>query len=522
MKVDKPTLLLILDGWGLGPSSEGNAVHTAHTPYLDRAMAEFPLAALQCSGEAVGLPQGQMGNSEVGHLNIGAGRVVYQDIVRISKGIRDGSFFENEVINRVVNKALRSGSSLHLMGLVSDGGVHSHLEHLEALLHLAGRKGLPDVYIHAFLDGRDTSPYAGYHYLERLERVMREAGTGRIATVSGRYYAMDRDKRWDRTALAYKALVNGQGETASDPLRVVSEAYEQGITDEFLPPTVILDAQGEPVARMRDKDTAFCFNFRADRVRQIIRALYEAQFKEFARNNPPHLTLLASMTMYDANFPLPVAFPQQRLDNILGEELSRNGLRQLRIAETEKYAHVTYFFNGGREEPFTGEDRVLIPSPQDVSTYDQKPQMSLSEVIQELIRRWKSEEYDFIVCNFANLDMVGHTGNFRAAVEACQAVDEAVGRVLDMVLSDGGRLLLTADHGNAETMLDSQGNVQTAHSESDVAFIWAEQEPQSQGLRQRGILGDIAPTILDFWNIAPPREMTGRSLLQAKEQGEGR
>ena len=519
MTDNKQTLLLILDGWGQAPTGPGNAVSSAITPNLDRALAEYPWCLLACSGEAVGLPQGQMGNSEVGHLNLGAGRVVYQDIVRISQSIRDDSFASNEVLNRVVDRAQENGGSLHLLGLVSDGGVHSHLEHLEALLDLASRKGMQDVLVHAFLDGRDTSPYAGYGYLEHLLASMEEIGVGRIATVSGRYYAMDRDKRWDRTQLAYEAIVHGRGENATDPMQAVSAAYEKGISDEFLPPTVIVEESGSPVGPMRHGDAGFIFNFRADRVRQISMALFDPEFREFERGEAPRLSLLASMTMYDGSFPLPVAFPQQRMDNILGEVLSRNGLRQLRIAETEKYAHVTYFFNGGREEPYSGEDRKLIPSPREVSTYDQKPEMSVYQVTEELERLWGTGAYGVIVCNFANLDMVGHTGNFQATVQACQAVDECVGRVMSMVMADEGRLFITADHGNAETMFDVDGGVQTAHSHNDVAFVWVEKEPPQAGLRSKGILGDVAPTLLQSLGLASPEEMTGRAVQQKGENG---
>ena len=514
MKADQPTLLLILDGWGQAPASEGNAVTTARTPNLDRALAGYPSGRLACSGEAVGLPEGQMGNSEVGHLNLGAGRVVYQDIVRISRSIRDGSFEANEVLNRVMDRAVENGGALHLLGLVSDGGVHSHQEHLEALLRLASRKGLRDVAVHAVLDGRDTSPYAGYGFVERLLRSMEEIGVGRIATVGGRYYAMDRDKRWDRTQRAYEAIVHGRGETAADPLRAVSAAYERGVSDEFLPPTVIRDEGGDPARSMRDGDAVFLFNFRADRVRQITRALFDPDFREFERKGAPRLGLLATMTLYDESFPLPVAFPQQELTNILGEVLSGHGLRQLRIAETEKYAHVTYFFNGGREEPFAGEERKLIPSPREVATYDEKPEMSVYQVTEELERLWGTGEYDVVICNFANLDMVGHTGNFQATVRACRAVDECVGRVMDMVLADGGRLFLTADHGNAEAMLDPEGKVQTAHSTNEVAFVWVEEQPPEK-IRQQGILGDVAPTLLAGLGLAQPGEMTGKSMLEA-------
>ena len=509
-----PTLLLILDGWGLGLKGESNAIHMAHTPNLDRIQAAYPGSRLQCTGEAVGLPAGQMGNSEVGHLNIGAGRIVDQDIVRIDKAIREGSLFANPTLSELLESVRERGSRLHLMGLVSDGGVHSHINHLFALLEMARGKSVPEVAVHAFLDGRDTSPRSGAGYVRSLEQKMEQLGIGRIGSLSGRYYAMDRDKRWDRTALAYEAIVHGRGDKVFDPVQAVEASYEQGVTDEFLTPKVVCDSSGQPVAPVGDGDGVFWFNFRADRAKQLVRSLFEQQFEPFDRGKAPQLCRLATMNQYDADFPLPVAFPPVELVNILGEVCAQQGLRQLRIAETEKYAHVTYFFNGGREEPFPGEDRCLIPSPQEVATYDQKPEMSLQEVIQELEKRWRSQEHHLVVCNFANLDMVGHTGDFQAAVRACEAVDQGLGRVLACLEQVPGRLLVTADHGNADVMLDSRQQTQTAHSHNPVGLVWIEPEKDSRSLRPEGILGDVAPTILHLWGLKQPAEMTGRSLVQ--------
>jgi 2,3-bisphosphoglycerate-independent phosphoglycerate mutase len=512
MKERTPTLLLILDGWGAAPEGPGNAVSSAATPNMDALLRDYPGTTLECTGEAVGLPAGQMGNSEVGHLNIGAGRVVNQDIVRIDKAVRDGSFFRNETLNRVMDRVLENGGRLHLMGLVSDGGVHSHQSHLEALLRLAGRKGLSRVAVHAFLDGRDTPPSSGLEYVRRLQQSMREGNIGEIATVSGRYYAMDRDQRWERTRLAYEGVVCGSGRRSRDAAQAVQEAYDLGETDEFVVPTVIEDDKGGPRAPVEDGDAVFLFNFRADRARQLVKSISDAQFSQFERRRVPSLSELATMTQYDRTFDLQVAFPPQHLSNILGEVCSARNMQQLRIAETEKYAHVTYFFNGGREEPYRGEDRVLIPSPQEVPTYDQKPEMSVYEVAEKLVLQWENGAYDLVVCNFANLDMVGHTGNFEATVRACEAVDECVGRVVSRVRSSGGRIMLTADHGNADVMLDVGGGRQTAHSQSPVPFILIDPERRLT-LRNGGVLGDVAPTILELWGIEQPEEMTGKSLI---------
>jgi 2,3-bisphosphoglycerate-independent phosphoglycerate mutase len=514
MSEPKQTLLLILDGWGQAGNEKTNAIHAAKTPNLDRLMQEFPSCVLACTGEAVGLPGGQMGNSEVGHLNLGAGRVVDQDIMRINKSIDDGSLFENQVLDDLISRCLHNGSRLHLLGLVSDGGVHSHQRHIEALLELAARQGLEDVVVHAFLDGRDTPPTSGLEHLGRLREQMRTIGVGRIASVCGRYYAMDRDGRWDRIEAAYKAVVDGRGPTADDPVECVRKAYDSGESDEFVSPTVMTGESGSPVGRIEDGDAVFFFNFRADRARQLVRSLYEQDFQGFTRPRRPDLAGLATMTEYDASFGLPSAFPPQAITGILGQVCSERGLAQLRIAETEKYAHVTYFFNGGREEPFPGEERILVPSPRDVATYDHKPEMSLAEVADRLLEQWGQGRFTLLVCNFANLDMVGHTGDFQATVRACEAVDQAVGWINRAVLETDGRLLITADHGNADVMVDEHQERHTAHSLNPVPFVLVEGSTAGITLRQEGVLGDVAPTILDLWQMDKPAAMTGRTLVE--------
>ena len=516
-----PTFLLILDGWGAGAPGPGNAVTAARTPNLDQLLESWPHCLLQCTGEAVGLPRGQMGNSEVGHMNIGAGRVVNQDIVRIDTSLQDGTFFQNQVLSEVMDQVVAAGGTLHLMGLVSDGGVHSHMDHIKGLLRMAVRKGLKRVVVHAFLDGRDTPPHSGIDHLRDLSQAMASMGVGVLGSLSGRYYAMDRDKRWDRTALAYETLVQGRGRSAADPLDAVQQAYARGETDEFVTPTAITDASGKPRGLVNDGDGVLFFNFRSDRARQLTRAFFENDFNKFNRSRTPRLSGLATMTEYDATFPIKAAFPPVQLTSILGEVCAREGLRQLRMAETEKYAHVTYFFNGGREEPFQGEERVLIPSPKEVATYDQKPEMSLPELTRTLEETWPEGGFDLTVCNFANLDMVGHTGNFEATVKACEAVDAALGRVLAMVLGAGGRLLVTADHGNADVMLDREDGMHTAHSTNPVAFVLAEKAGSARGPLRDGVLGDIAPTILDLWDMDIPEEMTGQSLITSKGELDG-
>jgi len=502
----KPTLLLILDGFGLAPAGPGNAVSLASTPNLDKLFQSYAHTRLVASGEQVGLPAGQMGNSEVGHLNLGAGRIVYQDIVRINKAIEDGSLAHNPVLEELVNKVKEKGTRVHLLGLLSDGGVHSLQEHLYSLLEILKSKGVKEVFIHCFLDGRDTPPKSAKKYLAELSAFLQRIQFGQIASLSGRYYAMDRDKRWDRTSLAYHTLVLGEGRQATNPLQALEAAYEQGESDEFVRPTFIQGSNGY----LQDGDGVIFFNFRADRVRQICQAFFEQDFTFFERKKHPKLHII-TMTQYEKDFPLPVLFPPLLMKNILGEVVSHLGLRQLRIAETEKYAHVTYFFNGGVEEPFAREERILIPSPREVATYDQKPEMSVYEVADTLCKHILARDFDFYVCNFANLDMVGHTGVIPAAIKACEAVDENVGRVVTSMLQIGGQVLLTADHGNAEDMLEN-GKPKTAHSTNPVPFILIS-ETSRYSLREQGILGDVAPTILDLWQVEKPREMSAKSLL---------
>ncbi len=511
----KPVILMILDGWGIREPDQGNAVTLADTPHLDRLLAAYPKTALQTSGPAVGLPDGIMGNSEVGHLNIGAGRVVYQDLMRIDKAIDDGSFFSNTEINSAIDSALRHDGALHLMGLVSDGGVHSQLSHLFALLDLAKKRGLARVYVHVILDGRDTPPDGGKAYVARLLSHIITLGNGAIASICGRYYAMDRDTRWERTEMAYRLYTEGLGRLENDPVAAVAAAYERGESDEFITPIAITDPQGAPRACIEDGDSVFFFNFRADRARQITRAFTEDDFKEFRRRRIPSLSRYVCMTLYDENFSLPMAFPPVHLEEILGEVISREGLHQLRIAETEKYAHVTYFFNGGEEKPFANEDRCLIPSPREVPTYDHKPEMSAIAVTDEVLGRIDTDRYDFIVLNFANMDMVGHTGVLEAAIAAVQIVDQCVGRIADKVLSKKGALLITADHGNSETMIVGDGRIHTAHTTNPVHLLLVDDLRRKVRLKP-GVLGDIAPTILDLMGIAQPGQMTGQSLIEKK------
>ncbi|MEZ4599795.1 MAG: 2,3-bisphosphoglycerate-independent phosphoglycerate mutase [Syntrophotaleaceae bacterium] len=508
----RPLVLMILDGWGINSSCEGNAVCLARTPRLDELFEKYPSTRLAVSGRDVGLPDGQMGNSEVGHLNIGAGRIVYQDLTRISRSIETGDFFTNPVLTGAMSSIRAAAGKLHLMGLLSDGGVHSHISHLYALVDLARREGIQEICIHAFLDGRDTPPQSGAGYLADLEKNLAAMGTGRVATVIGRFYAMDRDNRWDRVEQAYQALTEGVGSIRGTSAEAISLAYEAGQTDEFVEPCII--SAGDPSGRVDDGDGIIFFNFRADRAREITRAFTQKDFSGFRRNKVPDLAAYVCLTEYDATFDLPVAYPPESYRNILGQVIAEAGLRQLRIAETEKYAHVTFFFNGGSEIPFAGEDRVLIPSPQEVKTYDLKPSMSAPEVAEEMVQRVESGLYDLIVLNFANPDMVGHSGNLGAAVAAMEAVDNCVGGVVEAVLGAGGALLITADHGNCEQMVDSAGRPHTAHTANPVPLILV--DPGRTGSRLReGILADIAPTILDLMGLAQPAEMTGHSLLDA-------
>jgi 2,3-bisphosphoglycerate-independent phosphoglycerate mutase len=507
-----PTLLLILDGWGIAPAGPGNAVTLACAANLEALATEYPHARLKCSGRAVGLPAGFMGNSEVGHMNIGAGRVVYQDMTRIDVAIEDGSFRSNPVLRDLVAKVTATGGRLHLMGLVSDGGVHSHQKHIEALLETFREQGLERVFVHCFMDGRDTPPQSGVGYVGGLLAAMERIGCGRVASVTGRFYAMDRDKRWERVAKAYAALTAGRGVLVADPLAAITEAYSGGETDEFIKPRLTVGPDGKPLALIEDGDAVFFFNFRADRAREITRAFIEPAFDAFPRTKTPKLAAYATMTEYDGSFGLPSAFAPEEITDTLGQIYSEAGLRQLRLAETEKYAHVTYFLNGGREEPFPGEDRVLIPSPREVATYDLKPQMSVFEVTAAFEEAW-SKGYDLVVCNLANLDMVGHTGVLEAAVAACRAVDGCVGRIISGVLASGGRALVTADHGNAEEMLTADGGKMTAHTLNDVPVILV--DPARKGARLRdGKLADLAPTILKLAGLPKPRQMTGESLVE--------
>lgn len=505
----KTCVLLILDGWGKAAAGPGNAVSLAKTPTMDHLLTTCPVGELRCMGRDVGLPDGQMGNSEVGHLNLGAGRIVYQDIMRINLAIEDGSLGNNPTILDLVTRAKAASGRVHLLGLVSDGGVHSMQAHLEALIRVMAGHGLSDICVHAFLDGRDTPPRSGLGYVEQLEAFLAQMGMGRVATVSGRYYAMDRDQRWDRVERAYAALTAGQGLAAPDASQAVRDAYAAGENDEFVQPRVI-KAEGQADGLIRDNDVVLFFNFRADRARELTRALVEENFSGFPRPNRLNLAGFATMTRYDKSLDLPSLFPPVRLDKILGQIVAENGLRQLRTAETEKYAHVTYFFNGGVETPFPGEDRELLPSPKDVPTYDHKPEMSVYKVTDTLIRALDSGAYDVVICNFANLDMVGHTGVISAAVRACEAVDECLGRVVAATGRIGGTLLVTADHGNAEDMLDENGNTKTAHSLNPVPFVYV--GPRQVRVRS-GRLADVAPTILTILGLDKPAEMTGEDLL---------
>lgn len=508
----KPLVLMILDGWGIREDAAANAIAAARTPVLSGLMQRYPRVAIQTSGMAVGLPEGQMGNSEVGHLNLGAGRIVYQDLTRITKAIADGDFFSNPVLVQSMSAVKKLGGTLHLAGLLSDGGVHSHNTHLYALIRMAQKLGVEHVAVHALLDGRDTPPQSALGYLKQLEEELAAIGLGRITTVSGRFYGMDRDNRWDRVEKAYRAWVSGDAVVADSAIEAITTSYAQGVTDEFVLPTCIRQADGT-IHCIADGDAMIFFNFRSDRAREITRALTQEPFDGFVRESFPSLSSFVCMTEYDATFSLPVAFEQEALDDLLGEVLSTAGLQQLRIAETEKYAHVTFFFNGGIEEPFPGEDRVLIPSPKDVATYDLKPEMSASAVAAEACRRLALGTYDVVILNFANCDMVGHTGILDAAVQAVEAVDRAVGEVVAETQRQGGIALITADHGNAEQMLDEHGEPHTAHTCNPVWFVLVGEDRIGTALREGGRLADVAPTMLELLGLTRPAAMTGESLL---------
>ena len=506
----KPVALIIMDGFGESNNTVGNAVKEAKTPNLDRIQATYPNTLIKASGLDVGLPDGQMGNSEVGHTNIGAGRIVYQDLTRITKAIEDGDFFTNEILCKAMDNAKEH--AVHIMGLLSDGGVHSHIDHLKALIKMAKEKGVEKVYVHAFTDGRDTDPQSGLGYAQEIEQYMSEVGVGKFATVNGRYYAMDRDKRWERVEVAYKAMVYGEGETANSASEAIKASYEKGATDEFIVPTVIVE-NGEPVGKISDKDSVIFFNFRPDRAREISRSIVDAEFTGFERADIR--TYFVCLTEYDVTLPnVQIAFGPQSLSNTLGEYLSKLGKTQLRAAETEKYAHVTFFFNGGVEEPNAGEDRELIPSPK-VATYDLKPEMSAPELLEKVLEKINEDKYDFIVVNFANPDMVGHTGVMEAAVKAVETVDSCVGKLVDKIVEIGGSAIITADHGNAELMVDPETDkVITAHSVNPVPFIVAGKDFVGKELLTDGRLSDIAPTLLDMMNLEKPEEMTGHSLIK--------
>ena len=510
----KPTVLMILDGYGLNDKCEANAVCEGKTPIMDQFMSQCPFVKGNASGMAVGLPEGQMGNSEVGHLNMGAGRIVYQELTRITKEIQDGDFFKNEALLKAVRNAKENNSALHLFGLLSDGGVHSHNTHVYGLLELAKREGLEKVFVHCFLDGRDTPTTGGKGYIQELNDKMKEIGVGQVASVMGRYYAMDRDNRWDRVELAYKALTKGEGIQAQCPVCAVKESYEQEKTDEFVMPTVVVK-DGQPVGTIQDKDSVIFFNFRPDRAREITRAFCDDEFTGFAREKRLDLTYVC-FTEYDPTIPnKDVAFHKVSIDNTFGEFLAANGLKQARIAETEKYAHVTFFFNGGVEEPNPGEDRILVKSPK-VATYDLKPEMSAYEVCDKLVEAIKADKYDVIIINFANPDMVGHTGVEPAAIKAIEAVDECVGRAVEAIKEVNGQMFICADHGNAEQLVDYEtGAPFTAHTTNPVPFILVNADP-SYGLREGGCLADIAPTLIQLMGMEQPAEMTGKSLLIKK------
>ena len=507
----KPTVLMILDGYGLNEKQEGNAVAEAKTPVMDKLMAEYPFVKGNASGLAVGLPDGQMGNSEVGHLNMGAGRIVYQELTRITKEIEDGVFFKNEALVKAVENAKASGSALHLYGLVSDGGVHSHNTHIYGLLELAKRHGLKKVYVHCFLDGRDTPPASGKDYVQELTDKMAELGVGEVATVMGRYYAMDRDNRWERVEKAYRALTKGEGEEAKDGVSAIAASYEKGVNDEFVVPAVV-KRDGKPVAVIQNKDSVIFYNFRPDRAREITRAFCDDTFTGFEREKKLDLTYVC-FTEYDVTIPNKlVAFHKVELHNTFGEYLAAHGKTQARIAETEKYAHVTFFFNGGVEEPNEGEDRILVKSPK-VATYDLQPEMSAYGVCDKLVEAIKSDKYDVIIINFANPDMVGHTGVEPAAIQAVEAVDACVGRAVEAVKETDGQMFICADHGNAEQLVDyNTGAPFTAHTTNPVPFILVNADPAYK-LREGGCLADIIPTLIELMGMEKPEEMTGKSLL---------
>ena len=503
----KPLAFIILDGYGNNPETYGNAIAAANTPYLDKLFATCPHTLIGASGMDVGLPEGQMGNSEVGHTNIGAGRIVYQELTRITKSIKDGDFFNNGTLNAAIENCKKNNSSLHVMGLLSDGGVHSHITHLYGILELAKKAGLSKVFVHCFMDGRDVPPSSGKDFVEALMAKMKEIGVGEIATISGRYYAMDRDNRWDRVEKAYNAMVMGEGQYFENPVDIMTASYTDNVTDEFVVPAVC-----SKNGKISANDSVIFFNFRPDRAREITRTFVDDDFNGFERKNGRFPLFFVCFTQYDATMPnVSVAFKPQSLNNTFGEYISEKGLTQLRIAETEKYAHVTFFFNGGVEASFENEDRALISSPK-VATYDLQPEMSAYEVADEVVNRINSDKYDVIILNYANCDMVGHTGVFDAAVAAVEAVDKCVEKTVEALKAKGGVALITADHGNADQMYEADGSPFTAHTTNKVPLILVGME--DKGLKDNGVLADLAPTMLEILDLPQPEEMTGKSLLK--------
>ena len=512
----KPVLFAILDGWGIGKQDNSDAVFMANTPNIDKILEEYPNTQILTSGRDVGLPKGIMGNSEVGHQNIGAGRIVYQSLTKINVAIEDGSFFTNEVLNAAFKNSKEKNSSIHFIGLLSDGGVHSDITHLFALLEKAKKEGLTKVYVHTLMDGRDTSPTSGVDYMKELSNKMKELNIGEVAVVSGRYYAMDRDNNYDRNVHAYNAIVKGEGKTASDPVELLKERYANNETDEFIKPTVILK-DGKPVAKINENDSVIFFNFRPDRARQLAKTLINKVDSD-ATNTFQNITTppihFVSMTQYQEGLNDNIAYKPVPLVNTMGEIVSQNGLKQLRIAETEKYAHVTFFFNGGKETVFEGEDRILVPSPKECDGYyDRQPEMSAYKVTDKLLEALDSKKYDFIVLNFANMDMVGHTGVFEAATKAVEVIDECIGKLKEKVVSQGGVMLITADHGNADKMLEENGDVMTAHSLNPVRVVIVNLK-RDFTMKDSGRLADLSPTVLDIMEIEQPAEMTGESLIK--------
>ncbi len=514
----RPLLLTVLDGWGYSENTDYNAISNANTPVWDKLWSECPHTLIRCSGAEVGLPSGQMGNSEVGHLNLGAGRVVYQEFTRVSRAIKTGSFYTNATLLEVVDKALANDGAVHILGLLSPGGVHSHEEHIHAMARLAAERGVKKIYLHAFLDGRDTPPKSAAESIKLMQGVFDELGAGRFASIIGRFYAMDRDHRWPRIQAAYDLITGHKAEfTAADAMAGLEMAYARGETDEFVKATAI-QPEGAEKATMQDGDVVIFMNYRSDRARQISRPFIEDDFDCFERSIKPKLGMFASLTEYSADYTIPVAFPPERLVNVFGEYISKMGMHQLRIAETEKYAHVTFFFNGGREEPFEFEDRILIASPQ-IATYDEQPQMSAVEVTDKLIEAIESGKYDVIICNFANTDMVGHSGNFEATVQAVETIDGCLGRLIKAIRKQDGEMLITADHGNAEQMrgLDT-GQSHTAHTSNLVPFVYVGK--REIGFNEAGVLADIAPTMLYLLDLDKPNEMNGQNMIRSPD-GEG-